>query len=425
MEKELTKSERILRPVLRVLLVVAILGVGWGIARYWLGHRPTAERRPPVRLARFIEVRPVQSESRSVVIDAMGEVMPARQVAVAAEVAGRIVSMQPDLIPGGRFDAGQEMIRIDLADYQLALAQAQANLEVARAEMAQEMGRQEVALREFQLLGDDQMSPADRDLVLRRPQLMAAKAAVASAESKVAAADLDMSRTTVHAPFDCVVSARDVNVGARVNPGAVVADVVGVDVFWVDVSVPVDELHWIDIPGMNAETGSSVRIHHEAAWGEGVVRSGRVLRLRPGLETSGRMARLLIEVEDPLDIEKAVGHRLPLVLGAYVKVEIIGRTVPDVVSVDRENVHDGDTVWIMAEDDTLDIRPVEIVWSDEGHVYVGDGLAAGERLVVSAIAAPVAGMKLRTNGGDGASVTRSTGDSVARDKFNEHGRHEQ
>jgi RND family efflux transporter MFP subunit len=395
MEKELTGQEKVIRLVLRTLIVAAILGGGFWVARYWMKHRPSAQRRPPVHQARFVEVRELNPSAREVVVDVMGTVVPAREVGVAAEVAGRIVWVSPELVPGGRFTAGDELARIERSDYELAVAQAEASLEVARAELAQEMGQQAVALREFELLGDEEMSEEDQALVLRAPQLNMARAVVASAESALAEARLDLERTTVRAPFDCVVKERQMELGGRVNAGASLATVVGVEKYWVEVSVPIDELHWIDIPGVNAETGSDARVYDSAAWGTGEFRAGRVFRLRPDLETSGRMARLLVEVQNPLDLTVAVESRHPLVLGAYVRVEIAGKTVPNVVAVDREYVHEGNQVWIFSNDDTLDVREVEIVWSDDEKVYVDGGLRKGELLVVSDIATPVPGMKLR------------------------------
>jgi len=44
----------------------------------------------------------------------------------------------------------------------------------------------------------------------------------------------------------------------------------------------------------------------------------------------------------------------------------------------------------------LDIRTVDIRWRESGIVYISDQLATGEQLIVSDLAAPVQGMKLRS-----------------------------
>jgi hypothetical protein len=52
-------------------------------------------------------------------------------------------------------------------------------------------------------------------------------------------------------------------------------------------------------------------------------------------------------------------------------------------------------VWILAQDGTLDIRKIEIVWSEYDDVFMRQQLKNGERLIISNLPAPVQGMRLR------------------------------
>ena len=63
--------------------------------------------------------------------------------------------------------------------------------------------------------------------------------------------------------------------------------------------------------------------------------------------------------------------------------------------VDRSHYRDNHTVWIMDDADQLQIRPVEVAFPGPERVYVSKGLTENDRLVVTDIAAPVAGMPLR------------------------------
>ncbi len=79
----------------------------------------------------------------------------------------------------------------------------------------------------------------------------------------------------------------------------------------------------------------------------------------------------------------------------------------DVVELPRTALHEGNRVWVMAEDNTLDVREVAMVWGGEDSVYVSEGLEHGMRLVVSDLVAPVPGMLLRT--GDMPEAERGPG----------------
>jgi len=422
--------------ILRFLLVLTILGTAGGISAYWLTHKPHAKRRPTQTKAILVEVRQVHPRQEQVVIQAMGTVVPARSIELGSRVRGEIVEVSPRFMPGGRFNAGDLMVKIDPNDFDLAvrlqraqvskasatvaqavsaIAQQQAALIKAKSALALEMGRQSAALGEYKLLGKT-VKPEDEALVLRKPQLKEAQANCDSAEAAVQAskalrdaakasqaastvaleqAQLDLKRTEVRSPFNAMVRTRNVNLGTQVTVGLSLASLVGTDEYWVEVSIPLDELKRIRIPDFNSATGSQVRVYHAGAWGPGTYRMGEVTRLMSEIEPQGRMARLLVTVADPLDLKTSPQTRRPLILGSYVRVELVGRKLSNVVPVERTAVREGNHVWVMGADDKLEIREVKIAWSGNDHVCVSQGLAAGDRLIVSDLAGAVQGMPLR------------------------------
>jgi multidrug efflux pump subunit AcrA (membrane-fusion protein) len=125
-----------------------------------------------------------------------------------------------------------------------------------------------------------------------------------------------------------------------------------------------------------------------------------VRRLAPGLERSGRMARVIAEVHDPLARTDENHGKPKLLLDSFVRATIEGRLLDDVIVLPRIAVRDGGRVWVMTPEDTLDIRTVETVWEQQDVVVVSDGLRAGEQVVVSDLATPVDGMALRTQDED-------------------------
>jgi multidrug efflux pump subunit AcrA (membrane-fusion protein) len=232
--------------------------------------------------------------------------------------------------------------------------------------------------------------------MLREPQRETARAAVASAEAALAAAELDLARTSVKAPFNALVMERQVNTGARVSAGSNLADLVDTDSYWVELAVPAASLRWLAIPS-DAEPGSAVRLFQERVWGKTRYREGRVTRVRGDLDKKGRMARLLVAVADPLALtDNAIDTgQPPLLLGAFVRAEIAGRQLQDGLALERSWLRDDNTLWVMDSDDKLAIRHPELIYSGERQVYVRDGLVAGDRIITSELAVAVEGMPLR------------------------------
>jgi hypothetical protein len=121
-----------------------------------------------------------------------------------------------------------------------------------------------------------------------------------------------------------------------------------------------------------------------------------VIRLRSDLDEKGRMARVLAAVDDPLGLADA--ERPALLLGAFVRAEIQGRRLKNVLALDRNWLRDGDVVWVMDSAGKLAIRRPQIVYRGTDQVFIRDGVEAGDRIVTSNLAVAVTGMPLRTAG---------------------------
>jgi RND family efflux transporter MFP subunit len=378
------------------LLILAVAGLA-GFALLKSG--PQAKPMPVQRNAMLVEVRPVSLQTHTPAIEGMGTVQPAQMVALTPQISGAVLQMADGLAPGGILSRGQVLIEIDPQDYQLAVRQLRSEVARVEADLRIEQGNQLVARQEYALLGE-QVSAEELSLMLRQPQLENLQAVLDAARSRLAQAELDLERAKVVAPFDAIVVSRDVSVGSRVSETTSMATLVGIDEYWIEALVPVSQLRWIKVPLQPGETGSAVRIYDQAAWGDGRFREGEILRLAAGLEEQGRMARLLVSVKDPLALHGKKGQPPRLLLNSYVRVEIEGEPLPLSAAIDRAYLRENDRVWILTDDNRLDIRPVEIVHRGREQIYVTGGLQAGEQLVVSDIPAPVADMVLRIKGVD-------------------------
>lgn len=406
----------VLRKLVRALLVLAVLGVGVGVYQLLVSTKPTAQRKPQEDLGTLVEVVEVETGSHAVRIPAQGSVQAAEKVNLAPEVGGRVLWRDPQLVPGGMVAKGAKLVRIDSQAYRLAMEQEAAQVDRARMELELERGRKSVAEREWDLLQKQKATRIvvdDPALALREPQLRSAKVSVAAAESALKAAQLNVDRTVLRAPFNAFVQSAMAEPGQLVNAQATLATLVGTDAFWVQVSVPVENLSWLAIPGVNAEEGALARVSQDVG-AEHIEREGKVLRLLGDLDPVGRMARVLIEIEDPFNLRKgAAPGRLPLLVGAFVDVDIDAGSIDDAIEIPRRAVRDGDQVFVFGEGRKLEVRPIKVVWRSEDSVLVKSGIEHGDQVIVSRISTPVEGMLLRL--GD-APVEKSTPQPTAEKK---------
>jgi len=292
--------------------------------------------------------------------------------------------------PGNNWGKAMKCAVIDPKDYELALAEVRANFEQARFEREVETGRQVIAKREWNSFGKIDATDEQRSLAQREPQLESALLSVKAAESALKKAELDLQRATLRAPFNAMVVAESVDLGQLVSPQMTVARLVGTDEYHVQVSVPVSSLRTIHASTEDTP-GSLVTIIQRVGNGT-IERDGEVIRQLPDLDPGGAMARILVRIKNPLG-EKG---GLPLLLGSFVDVAVRAQPIDDAIRVPRVALRNGRDVYVMNEEGLLEIREVEIAWSEPDAVLVTSGLEPDERVVISRIATAIPNMLLRT-----------------------------
>lgn len=374
-----------------LLLAVLVLGAGVFTAVRLVQTRPKPPQRPPAAISPLVEVMTAQAGPETVVVRVMGTVVPARRTVIRAEVSGLVREVAADFLPGATVKAGAPLLRLQDDDFRLAVNARQADLDSARAALDLELGYQKVARHELDLLQKSGKTLDDPDLALRKPQLAQARAKVLQAGTALEQARLDLGRTTVVAPFTALVLDKDVDVGSRVGPTDALGTLVDAGEYWVEATIPVDRLPWVSLPGKGLP-GSAVLVRSQAS---GAEREGRILRLRGDLEDQGRLARLLVSLPRPLEASPA-----PILLGEYVRLDVQGRRLDQVVRLPRSALRENDTVWAV-QNGTLDIRPVSVAWRDTETVLVEKGLSTGETVVTSQLGTPIQGMPLTLAQGAG------------------------
>jgi len=381
--------------VIYILVPIVIIACSAFAAKRLMDSGPKAQKRAPQRSAKLVEVEEAKLSSHRVVVEAYGQVRPARTIRLQPRVSGQVIQMSREFTEGGVLKTGDMVLKLDPKDFELRIRQRTADVSRVESDLKVEQGQQTIARQEFALMKET-VTDEDSDWVLRKPQLESAQAMVESAVATLHQAQLDLERTVVVAPFNAIVQTKDVEMGTQVGPSTFLGNLEGTDEYWVVATVPVNELKWLDIPRLATGTGSSARVYNEAAWGEGAYREGRIVRLLSELETEGRMARVLVAVNDPLGLEKGNEKAPQLLSGSFVRVEIEGMELGRVFALGRDVVHDEDTVWIKDKNHKLEIRPIEVVYRGQDQVFISGGLEAGESIVSTNLSSPVVGMALRT-----------------------------
>ena len=216
--------------------------------------RPGAPRAPETSHAPRVAVEPVHPATFSPQLSLFGRVESPASATLSSSVMADVQELL--VLPGYRVKAGEIILRLNPKEAELTRAQAQAALNQTRAQLAaararhqsdlkslalensltelaqQNVGRLE-QLRERQLASQIQLDDARQQLARQQLSLEARQLAVnnhphdirqlegeiARTQAILEQAELDLSRSTVSAPFDGRVTSLHVAAGERVRPG--------------------------------------------------------------------------------------------------------------------------------------------------------------------------------------------------------------
>jgi RND family efflux transporter MFP subunit len=383
----MTKSKTIIASLL-------ILFIGGAATIVIFKTEPVAvQETATIETAMLVDVIRVQRGDYYPLIITTGTVEPEQDIVLSPLVGGEIIRRSPAFTPGGFVKKGEILLRIEPADYEIALEMKQSDLHQANADYDLEMGRQKIAELDYKLLEESLTLESDA-LVLREPQLNVVKARVEAAEAAVRQARLELERTVIRAPFDAQVLSRNVNIGSQVSPGDDLGRLAGTDVYWVMVTIPLSHLEWLSF-SEGSNKGSEVRIRNRTSWKDGEYRTGYLNSLIGELDDQTRLARALVSVPDPLVLNGGNKDLPPLIIGEFVEAVITGQMIPDVIRLNRDFIRKDEMVWVM-EDGKLSIRDVDVVFRDAEFAYISEGLNINDLVVTTSLSTVVEGVSLRT-----------------------------
>ena len=379
----------------RVVMPIAILAVCILIAGYLIYTPVELEEAAPEIHPVTVRVARVKLDSVQLVVESQGKVQAAQQASLAAAVAGTIAWISPSLQAGAYVEAGQILLRLDASDYETASARSQASLQQAQAEADHASNELErlIGLAERRLASDAQLQDAKRTAAVNVAKL-------ADAQASFRQAQLDLARTDIKAPFNAIVATREVELGQYVNRAQSVALLYGADEVEVRVPLAIRQLAYLDIPlGTRGElVGDKAPSVTLTGYYGGVEHKwwGKLVRTEATIDPNSNTVQTIIRVQQPASgSDEFDGHgtaSIPLPIGLFVRADIIGKIVDNIISLPRSVIRNNNQVLVVDAENKMYYRDVEIFRLEGERVLISAGLLPGEFISTSPIQAVVVGM---------------------------------
>lgn len=373
------------RAVVSFVIALAVLIGGLALAVLLFRTGPKADEAAEKRPLPPVETQKVEIADIPVEIETQGSVQSRREVRIAAELSGRVLEVARGLRKGGKVRQGDLLARIDPADYQAALANARSTLADSELALALEQARADQARVDWERLGG---SRSANPLALRQPQLASAQARVEAARAAVALANQNVARTEIRSPFDASVREAMIEVGAVARPGEPIAELFTAGELEIRLPLTLEDYGFLKI-GDDGTVEADITLTgiiggRELTW------SAEPVRLDAEIDRRTLSAFLTARI---LPNSSPDTSPLPPV-GLFMNARVTGDTLQQVAVIPRRALREGGEVIVITPENRVEFRNVDVARTTRGHAAVRSGLAAGERLCLTRLNAPVAGMEV-------------------------------
>jgi RND family efflux transporter MFP subunit len=380
------------KKVLKIAAPLLVVLLGIGLVQALVATKPPPEKKEDTLRLVSLYVDEVKAETVTLSVQTQGEVRPKTEIDLVPQVGGRVVYVADELAEGAEFGPDTTLIKIDDTDYKFAVVRAEARVAEAVTNLQRELANAQIKRDEWTL---KQNTKEPTPFALNEPQVAEARAKIASAEAELAEARLNFARTEIKVPFRGRVREKLVGLGQYVIPGEKLGRVFSTDTIEIRLPLTDAQLFELSLPlGFVAHGGNAPAVtlrartgNRENSW------QGRIVRTQAAVDEQTRLIYAFAEVNDPYGV--FADSSMPLAVGLFVTAEIAGMQEQFALTIPRDALRNDDQVYVISEDERLEIRKVVVLSTSEDRVWLAGGVHEGEQVVTSTIPAAVDGMSVK------------------------------
>lgn len=317
-------------------------------------ERPAAKEIPL-----SVSVTRVTTAPHAATISAVGLANANNILTLTTQVSGEVIKLSPDFEIGQHVHTGQRLAQLSNISLYTDLANAKHQLASSELALKEEQRQGEQANAEWQAAG--LVGEPASDLVLRGPQLAAAKADLVAAKAAVSLAQDKVNKLNIVAPFDGFIAAKNLSLGSYLSANANLATLYSSDKALIE--LPLSQQDWHKLPPaknmLRGHWPATVHSIEQADSWQGYVHQASM-----HIDTESGLRSLYIAVDSPLQQQPA------LLLGSYVRVTLQGKNIDGLWQLPNSALSQKSQIWYVDEDSRLANFDTTPVFVDQEFVYI-------------------------------------------------------
>ncbi len=364
-----------MKKIIRMSAPVLVLLAGFLLVQALIAAKPEPEKNDEATRPISLYVDEVRSEQVTLSIKTQGEVRPKTEIDLIPQVSGRIVMMSENFNEGAEFLPDSLLMKIDDADYQLAVVRADARVAEAQTALEREQATARIKEEEWR---DGRKDQEPTPFALNLTQVAGAEANLRSAQADLRGARLDLERTEIRIPFHGRVRDRNVGIGQIVSAGTRLGRVFSIGTVEVRLPLTDSQLVELNLPMgfMADDLRVAPKVNFKATLGNRDYHwQGHIVRVDAAVNKETRLIYATAEVEDPYGLGATEG--MPMAVGMFVNAEIEGVSEQPAFVMPRLALRNQDKVYVINSENRLEIRTVSVISTSKDRVLVSSGVEPG------------------------------------------------
>lgn len=367
--EQLFSSKKINRYLPVLLILIAVF-----VAYFLQVTAPSAAVKPESEQIINVNVIDVEPQPFTPTYKAYGRVIVKNKLTLTAQVEGRLDHLAQNVIEGGVIEIGDHVFQQDSSELSALVAQRQAEVKIATAQLSLELGQQRIAEKDYQMMQKDFNEAEwqlDLALLLRKPQLIQAKAQLNIAHSALKIANRDLNQSQWHSDKRYIVESKQVSTGDYLTKGNEIAKLIDTDELRVPIYLP-REL------AAKTHIGQSISLYQPETQ----------------LRVAAKVSHILPMLDDKVQLQKVFAEYRPaadesnrLIIGDFVEATLQYTPIPNTLSVPLAAI-DNNQLWLVTANSTLKALPVTVIDQDDTHAVIINSLSKSEQIISNKIHLP-------------------------------------
>lgn len=360
---------------------------------------PKAKKKPQAISLPGVEYQLAQPGPVSIPVFTRGIADPSTQVDLSSEVTGTVLEVSDNFKNGGYFKKDEWLIKLDSSHHLVEVDTAKA--EYAAADLNYQKTKANLNSR-------GRSSRRLTDYAKGKPQLEEARSRLRAAKTRLKLAREQLAKTTIKAPFDGRVQVTEVAIKEYITTGRPIAKIYAINQAEVRLPLSKEQLKLIEVPGLYLNAGDEQRQHlpkviiqdssHQYQW------QGRLVRSEGNVDPRNRLIYVVAEIMAPYALDPSQPERPPLSAGTFVEAKIEGRIHENIVEIPRVALHNRDEIWLLSNEEYLQVRKVNVLYRGKDKVYINGGLEAGDKVITTPLDIAVNNMRVQAINSDASTA---------------------